>query len=178
MAASATIINIALNQALDSLQENPVTVSLADEALFVASTQIDVREDGNNAGPEVKRYLKAVGLSTGNPWCMAFVYWCVELAAQRLGMKNPLIKTAGVLDQYNRTTLRKLPNRSSGVKPGDIFIMDLGKGTGHTGFVEKIPNGLIHTIEGNTNDEGSREGYEVARRERIIGNIKAFIQLP
>jgi hypothetical protein len=178
MSASATIINIALNQAMESLQDVSINNSLADEALFVATTQMDIKEEGNNGGPEVKRYLKAVGLGTGHPWCMAFVYWCVELAAQRLGIKNPLIKTAGVLDQYNRTTLRKLPNRSGGVKPGDIFIIDFGKGAGHTGFVEKISNGIVYTIEGNTNDEGSREGYEVARRERIIGNIKSFIQLP
>jgi hypothetical protein len=45
--------------------------------------------------------------------------------------------------------------------------MDYGKGQGHTGFVvEVLSNGNLKTIEGNTNDEGSREGYEVCYRTR------------
>lgn len=150
--------------------------TLANEALFVATTQIDVREEGNNGGPEVKRYLKSVGLGPGYAWCMAFVYWCTDMAAKRLELKNPLVKTAGVLKQWNQTSLRKLP-KTGNPKPGDIFIMDFGSGVGHTGFVEKVSGGLIYTIEGNTNDEGSREGYEVARRQRPISSIKGFIQL-
>lgn len=160
------------------MQTITINTSLAQEALFVATTQIDIKEEGNNGGPEVKRYLKSVGLNTGNAWCMAFVYWSVDLAAKKLGLPNPLIKTGGVLDQWNRCTLRLLPSRSSAVKPGDIFIIDFGAGKGHTGFIEKITGGLFQTIEGNTNDEGSREGYEVARRERSITAFKGFIQLP
>lgn len=153
--------------------------SLALETLFVATTQIDIREEGNNGGPEVRRYLKTVGLTEGYPWCMAFVYWCVQMAANKLKVSQPLVKTAGVLDQWNRTTCRKIPARAAApVQPGDIFIMDLGGGTGHTGFVEKIEGSIVYTIEGNTNDEGSREGYEVARRQRTISSIKGFIQLP
>lgn len=161
------------------MAEINIQTSLAAEALFVAKTQIDVREEGNNGGPEVKRYLKAVGLGEGYPWCMAYVYWCVDQAAQKLKMVNPLIMTAGVLRQWNETTLRKAPVQSVGaVQPGDIFIMDFGGGNGHTGFVVKIEGGIVHTIEGNTNDDGSREGYEVAYRERALSSFKGFIQLP
>lgn len=159
----------------------PITLqtSLSSEALFVATTQIDIREEPNNKGPEVKRYLKSVGLAEGSAWCMAFVYWCVDIAAKRLNLTNPLVKTAGVLYQWNHNqTCRLIPNRSSGIQPGDIFIMDFGGGTGHTGFVEKVEGSIVHTIEGNTNDEGSREGYEVARRQRTITAMKGFIQLP
>jgi hypothetical protein len=53
--------------------------------------------------------------------------------------------------------------------------MDFGKGLGHTGFVERIDGLSIHTIEGNTNDTGSREGYEVCRRIRKINTMKGFI---
>lgn len=156
-----------------------IETTLGKEALFVATTQLDIREEKNNSGPEVKRFLKAVGLDEGYAWCMAFVYWCVDLAAKKIEQKNPLIKTAGVLRQYNETTLRKIPNRNlEAVKPGDVFIMDFGGGKGHTGFVEKIEKGIIYTIEGNTNDEGSREGVEVARRQRAVSEIKGFIQLP
>lgn len=155
-----------------------IQTSLSQEALFVAITQVGVREEKSNKGPEVARYLKAVGLPVGYAWCMAFVYWCTEMAANKLQQPNPLIKTAGVLDQLNRTTLRILPPRSSGIKPGDVFIMDLGKGLGHTGFIEKVNVGTFSTIEGNTNAAGSREGIEVARRTRSITEIRAIIQLP
>lgn len=53
--------------------------------------------------------------------------------------------------------------------------MDFCKGTGHTGFVERVDGSNIHTIEGNTNDEGSREGYEVARRVRQLKSFKGFL---
>ena len=36
----------------------------------------------------------------------------------------------------------------------------------HTGLVLDADSGVFSTIEGNTNDEGSREGYEVCRRMR------------
>lgn len=156
-----------------------IQTSLAAESLFVAQTQIDIREEGKNGGPEVTRYLKRVGLSSGNAWCMAFVYWCVDEAARKLSLPNPLIKTGGVMRQWNETKLRKTPGRvaAPNVKPGDIFIIDFGKGLGHTGFVENMGKGFVNTIEGNTNDEGSREGYEVARRSRPISSITGYIQL-
>lgn len=154
-------------------------MDLAKTSLKHAITQLGVREQpkGSNSGPQVNSYLKAVGLNPGYPWCMAFVYWCVNQAAAELKVKNPLVRTAGVLRQYNETTLRKVPNRSKGVKPGDIFIMRFGHGTGHTGFVEKVEKGIVYTVEGNTNDDGDREGYEVAKRQRPLSSITGFIQL-
>ena len=153
--------------------------TLAQRALQIAISQLGIQEKprGSNGGPEVTAYLKSIGLGAGYAWCMAFVYWCTKKASLEMGVRNPLIKTGGVMFQYNNTTLRKLPNRSSGINPGDIFIMAFGHGTGHTGFVEKVEGGLVHTIEGNTNDDGSREGYEVARRTRPLSSIKGFIQL-
>lgn len=155
-------------------------MNLSAKALQIALTQLGVSEvpKGSNGGPQVNKYLKSVGLGPGYAWCMAFVYWCVNEAAKELDRKNPLVKTAGVLLQWNSVNLRLLPARSSAVKPGDIFIMQFAHGLGHTGFVEKVGKGIIYTIEGNTNDDGSREGYEVARRQRSITTIKGFIQLP
>lgn len=148
---------------------------LAEETLKVATSQLGVQEmpKGSNAGPQVEAYLKSVGLGKGNAWCMAFVFWCVMNASKNKVVINPLKKTAGVLDQWNSKPLlrQKLP------QPGDIFIMDFGKGQGHTGIVEKVVGLKIMTIEGNTNDDGSREGYEVCRRERSISSIKGFLRI-
>lgn len=152
---------------------------IAEKTLAIAIKNVGVTEKpkGSNSGPEVDIYLKSIGLGKGYPWCMAFVYWCVNTACKDLNRPNPLVKTGGVLRQWNETTLRKLTVRDRAIKPGDIFIMEFRKGMGHTGFVEKVTGGLVYTIEGNTNDDGSREGYEVARRQRAVGSLKGIIQL-
>lgn len=159
-----------------------VKQSLAAVALEVALTQVGVSEQpkNSNTGPEVNMYLKAVGLKPGFAWCMAFVYWCVNEAAAKLAVGNPLVKTAGVLKQWNETNLRKLSPVADlkAIKPGDVFIMEFKHGNGHTGFVVNVKGSNVYTIEGNTNDDGSREGYEVALRVRNIKDFKGFIQLP
>lgn len=154
-------------------------MTLSENSLEVAFSQVGVTEEpkGSNGGPQVTQYLKSVGLNAGFPWCMAFVYWCVNKAAADMLIKNPLVKTGGVLRQWEEVKLRKIPNRSKAIKPGDIFILRFAHGTGHTGFVEKIENGIVYTVEGNTNDDGSREGYEVAKRKRTLSSIFGFIQL-
>lgn len=150
-------------------------MTLAKKVLEIAITQIGVEEipRNSNSGPEVEIYLKSVGLPKGYSWCMAFVYWCTQKAALQMDIKNPLKRTAGVLDQYNSRPflVQTVPQQ------GDIFIMDLGKGLGHTGIVEKIVGNTLYTIEGNTNNIGSREGYKVCRRKRSIVKIKAFLRL-
>ena len=147
---------------------------------------------GSNWGEHVKKYLHSVGIDFPASWCMAFVYWCVENSDCKLpditgGMSNPLVKTGGVMKQWNSIDIHCLSHfkpapqvKFSTPKQGDIFIMDYGKGLGHTGFVESIDkDGVhIHTIEGNTNDEGSREGFEVCRKTRKISACKGFIRLP
>ena len=149
---------------------------LANASLQSAQSQIGVTEipKGSNAGPELEIYLRSVGLGKGFAWCMAFVYWNVLQASTKLKLQNPLKKTAGVMVQWN-SQLPKAKVKTP--QAGDIFIMDFGKGVGHTGFVEKVEGLLIHTIEGNTNDDGSREGYEVCYRTRKPSAIKGFIRI-
>ncbi len=141
---------------------------------------------GSNWGPHVQKYLASVGITFQASWCMAFVYWCVEMAKVRVpdgtgGLQNPLIKTGGVLKQWNKielwNRLNKKQYKFTTPKIGDIFIMDFGNGLGHCGFVEMVNGDQIHTIEGNTNDTGSREGYEVCRRIRKVGTCRGFIRL-
>jgi hypothetical protein len=150
-------------------------MSLPLKALEIAITQLGVHEDpGNkNTGPQVNEYLKAVGLGPGYSWCMAFLYWCHDKAAKEFGVSNPMLKTGGVLRQWNE---RRLKYSQFHPMPGDVFIMDFGGGLGHTGIVEKVEGIWIYTIEGNSNDEGSREGFEVCRRRRVTDKIKGFLR--
>ncbi|RKR84915.1 CHAP domain-containing protein [Mucilaginibacter gracilis] len=147
---------------------------LAIEIINVAGSQLGVTEAaGHNDGPAVETYLKAVGLGKGYAWCMAFVYWCAKQASAKLGLVNPLKATGGVLDEWQsgRGTHLTLP------EPGCIFIMHHTEGY-HTGIVTGVfADGLLHTIEGNTNNNGSREGTSVLRKTRYVKDMVGFIKL-
>ena len=47
-----------------------------------------------------------------------------------------------------------------------VFFVDTGNSRGHVGIVVANVNSFLETIEGNTNDNGSREGIGVFRRTR------------
>jgi peptidoglycan hydrolase-like protein with peptidoglycan-binding domain len=148
-------------------------------ALVAALSQEGVRETQRNRGAEVDRYISRVGLNPagGYSWCQAFVYWSFDEAAINTKIKNPCIKTAGVLDHWARspTAARVYAEQAFDdptlIRPGAIFIVDHGGGKGHTGIVTKIVDGEIGTIEGNTNQRGSREGDGVYQKVRTIGSI-------
>lgn len=147
-------------------------MTLQQKALKVAIGQIGQKENplGSNWGKPVQDYLKSVGINFPASWCMAFVYWCFE----QCGPGNPLVKTGGVLNAWN--TADKKYRVVGDPQPGDIFIMNFGKGLGHTGIVEKVDANFIYTIDGNTNDSGSREGIEVCRKQRTRSKIVGYLR--
>lgn len=163
---------------------------LAKAALAKAASQIGVMEKppGSNSGPEVDAYLTSVGVGSGNAWCAAFVWWCTNEAASELGTPNRLPKSAGVLDMWRKAHKAGLPcitkqeaiANTGLVTSGMLFIMNFGGGLGHVGFVEGFESGRLVTIEGNSNDGGSREGIGVFRlRRRTIGAVtEGFIGIP
>lgn len=172
---------------------------LAERALERAIGQEQLKDENKNKfavekpeksnwGHPVQDYLSSVGIGFPASWCMAFVYWCFKDAALQLGFDNPLYKTGGVLVQWNKNPDKQNHLIEIGdtgnykldypLRPGDIMIMDHGHGLGHTGIVQSInADGTINTIEGNTNDTGSREGIEVDKKIRhlrrpIIGFLR------
>jgi hypothetical protein len=64
-----------------------------------------------------------------------------------------------------------LKNNATMVEAGDLFLVinknNLMDAT-HIGIVIGLNDFVITTIEGNTNDEGSREGFEVCKRYRNL----------
>jgi len=171
--------------------------ALTKAVIDFATTQINVLENplGSNRGPSVDEYQLTVGLSlpahphlnqNGWAWCVAFTYFCYKKAAAELGITNPHIKTAGVLDHWStaktkagvlRVTNSQATADPSLVKPGALFIIDHGGGLGHSGIVIEVAHGRLVTIEGNTNDGGSRNGIGVFERSarKILEINKGFI---
>lgn len=157
----------------------PVVINgstLKDRAEQYALSKEGVMEaTGQNDGPEVETFLASVGLGKGFSWCMAFMYWCTNRAAIDLGIKNPLVRTGGVLEQWHRFTGQKIDAHDGVAKIGDIFIIDHGGGHGHTGMITDVfIGGKVDTIEGNTNTDHSANGNGVYQLER---NTKDFLGL-
>lgn len=169
---------------------NEASSPLLVKVLAVASSQIGVLENplGSNRGPQVDKYLRSVGLDPEEgsfAWCVAFIYFCFEEASKKLGVTNPMIKTAGVLAHWSRAGGQGVPRITAAraiaqptlVRPGQQFIIDSGGGHGHSGLIERVIGSKLVTIEGNTNTGGSREGIGVFRRSmrKIPGINKGYI---
>lgn len=160
------------------------TNPLLTGALNIAISQVGVMEDppGSNKGEKVEEYLSSVGLDGGNYWCAAFMYWCFQKTCENSGRNNPLVKTGLCMTHWNNSTALKIlaadaANNPLLLKPGQIFIVNTGGTSGHTGMIESIEGGFIHMIEGNTNPTGSSNGIGVFRNTRKIAKInRGFLE--
>lgn len=169
-------------------QSIPVTDESSNDlltaALKITVSQIGVMEEppGSNNGKKVTEYLNTIGLDGGYFWCAAFVYWCFNKASDKLGRKNPLYRTGHCMTHWNKTPGKKILTaqaltKPSLIKPGQIFIINTGGASGHTGMIERVEGGFIHTIEGNSDPAGGRNGIGVFRNTRKILKInRGFLE--
>lgn len=159
---------------------------LAEAIVKAATKEIGTEEvDGTNCGPRVDQYKAATNLPPHEswPWCAAFVDWCVMMALQATGIKETATfkrpKTAGAWDlenwslkQDDTTQTKRTPGRD--IQAGDIVIFTFS----HVGIATGAPDaeGMVPTIEGNTDGAGSREGGIVMNKRRRLSQIKTRIR--
>jgi hypothetical protein len=129
--------------------------------------QIGIREaTGHNDGKSVEMYLQTVGLTKGYPWCAAFVKWNLLQA----GITDASRINGMALSCHNANNIVWFKNSfSKAVQPGDVFTLYYPKlrRIGHTGFYDKRINASVYrSVEGNTNEAGSREGDGVYYKYR------------
>lgn len=126
---------------------------------------------GENRGPWVRLYM---GGREGRewPWCAGFATWCLKMACWQCGVAMPIPYAfgcdylAGVAQAKN-----KLTDNPKLAFSGHFFLVRKAPNDWqHIGIIEdmNLDTGVMTTIEGNTNDEGSPEGYEVCRRFRTL----------
>lgn len=135
-----------------------------------AQSQIGVREQtGNNDGLDVEKYLYSVGLQRGNPWCAAFCAWTYE----QCGIKHPY--SGYCPDWFKALTIYLRNNTVTADLRGCVFGIWFRekKRIAHVGLIESVEGDYFVTIEGNTNDAGSREGDGVYRKKRLIKQVYA-----
>jgi hypothetical protein len=187
----------------DSIAFNPHLIHVGDTLIALdprppvalahldtAQAYLGVRErpKDSNRGPEVERFLAAVGLRPekdrfGNwrsyPYCAAFVSYVLRVA----DIPEPEIRSARALAFV---TPRSIPARvvqrgTVRIDPGSIVVWkakrDPTDPTGHAGFVVAWEGQAGTTIEANTGpgeEVDQREGDGVYLRKRMLSPGSAF----
>lgn len=153
-------------------------IALADRHLARRAREVG----GDNCGPWVRHYCRGPSVA----WCQGFASTIWADAARLLGREPPLnLVLDGIWCLFvprmvleARTRGRFLDGRelvaagNARITRGSMFFLRGGHhGYTHVGLVDGIhADGTMTTIEGNTNDDGSANGYEVARRVRRIAS--------
>ncbi len=141
-------------------------IGLGDgEIVVVALSQI-----GNVGG---QPYWSWYGFGSRVEWCACFVSWCANECGYLDAGVIP--KTAGCITGSNWFKDRGLwQDNSYEPRPGDIIYFDWdNKGSSgpqdgladHVGIVEKVENGIVYTVEGNSGDSCRENHYTVGHYE-------------
>lgn len=135
--------------------------------------EIGVREKNNsNDGIRVEEYQAYTGNRKGDAWCASFVCWALskaDIVNPRSGWSPHLFPESKLVWKNGRNTNKEPPQQ------GDIFgIWFKNKGRiAHCGFVDDWGTSQVITVEGNTNEAGSREGDGVYRKRRLKNSLHA-----
>ena len=152
----------------------------------IAAEQIGVREEGgNNNGSKIRDYQKATDLKPASwPWCAAFVCFIVRESMTKCGIKQTATfkrpTTAGAWDfirwskEQDNSTSTLVSPKAKDIQPGDIIVFKFS----HIGIATSTANtsGIFQCCEGNTDENGSREGGGVYSKKRDISSVKARIR--
>lgn len=135
------------------------------EIVTVALSQV-----GNVGG---QPYWSWYGFNSRVEWCACFVSWC----ANECGYIDTGVipKFAGCVNgvQWFKDRGQWLDGSAEPV-PGMIIFFDWAEGSGqdgesdHVGIVEKVENGIVYTVEGNSGDSCRINQYSVGHYE-ILG---------
>lgn len=142
-------------------------------ALQIAAQIADMRPPiVEDAGPNkdrrgwIARFLEACGITFPAPWCAAFVTYCLIQAGWTRAQLPP--NPAGCCSWWKWAKSKNILGWVwEDARRGDIFLWCVN-GTGHMGWIVETRRVLgvwfIRSIEGNTADNGSREGTRLLRR--------------
>ena len=146
----------------------------------IAEKYLGKREKPNNMGfedAEFEKRMQEVGFHKGQAWCSYFAELVWKEAGQDV---KPF--SAGAFQTY--LNYEKAGRKGSAVPELGALVVwrsiknNVPQWTGHIGIVTEVGTDYFRTIEGNTNDEGSREGIKVARKKRkYLWKVSSGLQL-
>lgn len=160
-----------------ALKEITPTVGQPLGELVVAYAQQHLRQHprevgGQNRGPWVRLYMDG---NEGEPWawCAGFACYCLKRACETLKQPLPITLSFSCDDLAKSAKNKGKFVNHSAIKAGSLFLVrKTASDWTHTGIVIDVDTETCKTIEGNTNDDGNREGYEVCTRIRSRKNEK------
>lgn len=158
------------------------------EIALIAARWLGEEEIPPNRGfknPEFQRWLESFGWRTGAAWCGFFVRACyLESLKNCVPWRDSASLTllGSVVHNWQAVTDRTYRGYFQAYgKPsvGDVACWQkVGTRQGHCGIVEKVDGPQIFTtIEGNTNDTGSREGLKVCRHPHTLAEVNRLTGL-
>ena len=158
----------------------PQSASQRDRVLAAAAAMVGVRGGSAEHQRLVNDYNSVRPLPVGyavknsDDWCDIFT----TVIFQREGLSDLIGRECGVerhIHIFKRLGIWNEDGNST-PKAGDIITFNWDQNSqqndgwaDHIGIVEKVENGIIHTIEGNSNDEVKRNTYRIGH-----GNIRGF----
>jgi hypothetical protein len=144
-----------------------------------------VEVGGNNRGQVVEMFQRIVDdKAFGEPWCMAFVQYCIHhvdtlvlgVWPELLEPGNSLIKSEWCYEVWEKSPAAC---RKDSPAIGRVAIWKSKSGTdGHTGIVVRLfSDGEFETIEGNTSQtfygsQSNGDGVFSKRRGKTIANME------
>ncbi|NCE66192.1 CHAP domain-containing protein [Pseudoflavonifractor sp. 524-17] len=160
------------NAALDALLDGE-NRAMWQELLYSSSGEIvavALSQVGNVGG---QPYWSWYGFHSREEWCTCFVSWC----ANECGYID-----AGVFPKFASCSIGSSWFKAQGQwqdgsyepRPGDLIFFDWDNkgGSGprdgapdHVGIVERVENGVVYTVEGNSGDSCRQNTYSVGHYE-------------
>ena len=163
-----------------SITRPQATNNQRDRVLAAAAALVGVKGGSAEHHRLVNDYNSVRPLPVGyavknsDDWCDIFT----TVIFQREGLSDLIGRECGVerhIHIFKRLGIWNEDGNST-PKAGDIITFNWDKDTqqndgwaDHIGIVEKVENGIIHTIEGNSNNEVKRNTYRIGH-----GNIRGF----
>jgi len=138
---------------------------------------IGVREEtGHNDGSLIELFIENAGFARNSqiPWCAAMVNTVLLNCDINLNLKAPAYVPSYFTEKtliYERGKINKRPPL-----PGDVIGIwfESKQRLAHIGFWDSQDGDMVITVEGNTNEAGSREGDGVYRKRRIERQIHSI----
>lgn len=175
-----------MRRASELSDRSPFVISYSQKKMRIVRPKHLIRHYGAEklfcvtvpSGLIVIRDPKGTVIVTGN--CAAFVNWVLEQVFGKDSLLEKVPNQAYVQSYYTYAKAHGLLVKTVDVRPGDLFLLwfpSLGR-YGHIGIVKTFDfrAGKYTTIEGNSNNTGSREGVMVCSNTRTIGSRVVFMR--
>lgn len=157
--------------------------NLVEKLIALARDEVGTEEDnGTNCGKRVNEYKSATTLDStqGWPWCAAFICWLFReaMSGGKYTFGRPTTASAWDFENWARkqdSTIKTKKPHGNDIIAGDIVLFTFS----HIGLAISSPdkNGMVTTIEGNTDAAGSREGGGVYIKSRSLSKIRSRIRV-